>query len=216
MKLLAQGNTAEIFEYNHSKVCKLFYQGYPQAYIDHEFYNANLIEKLEIRTPRAYEILTISGRMGIIYDRIVGEELFKKIHTTDEVSLHMWLDKFTALHKQVLHHRVNEVISYKDFLKMLTTDQDILNRIDLLSDDDHLIHGDFHLGNVMADPSKDLVLIDMMNVCKGPILYDIARTYFLLKEPIRSKYLGRMEYTVESIAPYLDIILAVRENELKK
>jgi len=216
MKLLARGNTAEIYEYDSSRICKLFYPDYPQKYIEHEFCNADLIRKLGIRTPKAHEIIKLSGRIGIIYDRIIGDELFKKMQTKNESSLHIWLDTFTAFHKQLLQHRVDDIINYKDFLRILTTDLVILDRIAWLPDDNHLIHGDFHFGNVMVDASNQLVLIDMMNVCRGPMLYDIARTYFLLKEPFRNKYLDRMGYTFESIAPYLNVIFAVRENELKK
>ena len=70
----------------------------------------------------------------------------------------------------------------------------------------------------MLDESDNLVLIDMMNVCKGPVLYDIARTYFLLNYDanVQSEYLERMGYTLESITPYLDVIFAIRENEMKR
>ena len=49
-------------------------------------------------------------------------------------------------------------------------------------------------------------------------LYDIARTYFLLRydADIQNEYLKRTGYILENIAPYLDVILAVRGNEMKK
>ena len=53
------------------------------------------------------------------------------------------------------------------------------------------IHGDLHLENVMLDQNNQLVLIDMMNVCKGTELYDVARTYFLLKYSLQGTTQGR-------------------------
>ena len=90
-------------------------------------------------------------------------------------------------------------------------------KINALADGDCFIHGDFHLENVMLDPNDQLVLIDMMNVCKGTELYDVARTYFLLSydSNIQRKYLEKMGYSVEDIMPYLDVILRVRENEMR-
>ena len=35
--MLGKGNKAEVFEYEHGKVCKLFFEGYPQSYVEHEF-----------------------------------------------------------------------------------------------------------------------------------------------------------------------------------
>ena len=56
-----------------------------------------------------------------------------------------------------------------------------------------------------------------MNVRKGPELYDVARTYYLLSydNNIQSKYLQQIGYTLEDIKPYLDVILSVRKNEMK-
>ena len=68
----------------------------------------------------------------------------------------------------------------------------------------------------MLDQNNQWVLIDMMNVCKGTELYDVARIYFLLSydSNIQRNYLEKMGYSVEDIMPYLDVILRVRENEM--
>ena len=70
----------------------------------------------------------------------------------------------------------------------------------------------------MLDENDKAVLIDMMNVCKGTALYDVARTYFLLScdKKIQSQYLEKMGYSIKEIAPYLDVIIAIREAEMKK
>lgn len=217
MKLITQGNTAEIYEYGKDLICKLFYPGYPKDYIEHEFYNATVAWKLGIRTPKAHAVIADNGRTGIVYDRIIGEELCKKFRGENEAPLSMWMDKFVGFHKQLSQYRVNDVINYKDFLKMFATDKETIMKINLLADDNCFIHGDFHFGNVMLDELDNLVLIDMMNVCKGPVLYDIARTYFLLNYDanVQNAYLEHMGYTLESITPYLDVIFAIRENEMK-
>ena len=49
------------------------------------------------------------------------------------------------------------------------------------------------------------VVIDFMNVCRGPELYDIARTYFLLKEKDEAfgrAYLAKMEVSEEEILSF--------------
>ena len=218
MKLIAQGNTAEIYEYGENLICKLFYPRYPKDYIKHEFYNATVAWKLGIRTPKAHRIIADNGREGIVYDRIIGEVLQHKFSEASAIRFSTWMDRFVELHKQLLQYRVNDVMSYKDFLKMFATDKDTIAKIELLAEDNCFIHGDFHLGNVILDESENLVLIDMMNICKGPALYDVARTYFLLGNDtnIQSEYLDRMGFTLENIAPYLDVILAIRENEVKR
>lgn len=218
MKLIAQGNTAEIYEYGENLICKLFYPEYPKDYIEHEFYNANMAWKLGIRTPKAHKIIVKNGRDGIIYDQIIGDVLSVKFYETNKPALDTWINKFVGFHKQIMQHRIDDVISYKDFLKIFATDEETIVKINSLADGNCFIHGDFHLKNVMLDSDNNLVLIDMMNVCKGTELYDVARTYFLLSydDNVQSKYLQQIGYTFEDIRPYLDVILSVRKNEMKR
>lgn len=55
-----------------------------------------------------------------------------------------------------------------------------------------------------------------MNICKGPAIYDVARTYFLLEnnKNFQEHYLESMGYELKDIMPYLEVILLVRENEI--
>ena len=218
MKLIAKGNTAEIYEYGDNLICKLFYPQYPKDYIEHEFHNATMAWKLGIRTPKAHRLITEGERQGIIYEQIVGDVLSVKFSEKSGPAYDVWMDKFVDFHKQLLQYSIDDAISYKDFLKMFTTDEETIAKINALDDGNCFIHGDFHLENVMLDENDEEVLIDMMNVCKGTALYDVARTYFLLSydNKIQSKYLEKMGYSVKEIMPYLDVILTIRENEMKK
>ena len=71
---------------------------------------------------------------------------------------------------------------------------------------------------LMVNEHENIVLIDMMNVCRGPALYDVARTYFLLHDNsrIQSQYQAKMGYSVKDIRPYLDVIQLIRNNEMKR
>jgi len=217
MELITQGNTAEIYEYRENLVCKLFYPGYPTDYIKHEFCNATLASELGIKTPKAYEIIAYNGREGIVYDQVMGDTLYHQFNQESEIAFSIWMDKFVEFHKQLLRYKADDAMNYRVFLKMFAVDKETIAKIDLLPDGNCFIHGDFHLGNVMEDEADNLVLIDMMNVCKGPALYDVARTYFLLSYDInlQSQYLKRMGCLLEDIAPYLEVIHATREYEMQ-
>lgn len=216
MKLLAKGNTAEIYEYDEKRICKLFYPGYSKEYVRHEFHNATVTKDLGIRTPKAHELIVLDGREGIIYDRIRGEDLSDRMELSGEASVSVWTDKFVEFHKKLLQCEMKEAMEYKDFLRRFADNEETIDKINSLADGNCFIHGDFHLGNVIVDEEGEFVLVDMMNVCKGPALYDVARTYFLLgyDPKLQKDYLERMGYTLESILPYLEVIAAVRKNEM--
>ena len=113
------------------------------------------------------------------------------------------------------------VLSYKVFLKELTkgkekTHATLSKEIEALPEGDVLLHGDFHPGNVLLTPDNRTVVIDFMNVCCGPALYDIARTYFLLREKdeaFGNVYLAKMEVSEEEIEMFYRVIEKCRGYE---
>lgn len=44
------------------------------------------------------------------------------------------MDKFVDFHKQLMQHNIDDVISYKDFLKMFATDEETIAKINALAD----------------------------------------------------------------------------------
>lgn len=210
--MLGKGNTAEVFEYEHGKVCKLFFKGYPQQYIEHEYQNAKEVFRLKLKTPEPFGLVTINQRNGIIYEKIDGEPLLNHWEGTKIDEL---LDVFTQIHHEWLGNHSNELLSYKDFLSILIDNEDIehkklMEEIYALPDDDCILHGDFHPNNVLVRLRDGVpVVIDFMNVCRGPALYDIARTFFLLNQAdsyTAYKYLKKMNVSAIDIAPYVNVI----------
>ena len=222
MNLLGKGNTAEVFEYTNGKVCKLFFEGYPHEYIGLEFKNAEEMCRNKIRVPKPFQMVMIENREGIIYEKIEGKTL-QNIITETKKAVDARLDMFVHLHLDILAHHSKNVLSYKEFfIAMLknkkVSDQMIFNKVMALPDDDHLLHGDFHPGNILVTPDKTPVVIDFMNVCYGPVLYDIARTYFLIRQYnnnmyLADNYLKKMGVSENDLSDYLNIIAFFRKYE---
>lgn len=192
MRLLGKGNIAEVFEYGNEKVCKLFFEGYPDEYAALEFQNAREMYKNKIRISKPFQMITIENRKGIIYERIEGRTLLNII-MENETNLDMLLNTFVNLQINILSHHTKNVLSYKEYLIAILknkkiNNQVILNAINVLPDDDCLLHGE----------------------------YDIARTYFLIKQfdgCLADKYLKRIGVSENNIEKYLYIIKHFRKYE---
>ena len=234
MEIVGVGNTAEIISYGEEKVCKLFYEGYSESAIIREYTNAQLMNKMRIPVPEVYDIIHVENRTGIVYGRLYGETVLEKILRNENVEV---LIKIIAdAHKNILKNHTMEGISYKRFLKQLIREKtdDIIklhNSIDELPDGDYLCHGDFHPGNVWISLQGIVSTIDFMNICHGPWLYDVARTYFLIskgtlpndipnREEIQNAqkqlsdlYLNHMNVNYNEIVKYITVIEGCRKYE---
>ena len=65
---------------------------------------------------------------------IVGEILSVKFNESSERVYDEWMDKFVDFHKQLMQPNIDDVISYKDFLKMFATDEETIAKINALAD----------------------------------------------------------------------------------
>lgn len=234
VKPIAVGNTAEVFDYGNKKVCKLFFEGYPLEAINREYTNAKLMKSLGLHVPKCHEIIQYDHRSGIIYEKVYGKTLLEYFFETAD--LHFLVRTLTHVHKKILKHHTQNVLSYKTFLIQSIPDQDIqksrlINEIRHLPDGDTLCHGDYHPGNILVGSNHKTTLIDFMNVCHGPWQYDIARTYYLLayanvprgsssdsdsksqQKDLADLYLSKLNVSFKEIAPFLSIIDACRSYE---
>ncbi len=220
--LLGKGNTAEVFEYKDGKVCKLFFEGYPHEYVGLEFRNANEMYRNRISVSKPFQMVRIENREGIIYEKIEGKTLLNIItENKEDADIDAILDMFVHLHLDILAHHSKSVLSYKEYLIAIlknkkVTNQMVFDKVIALPDDDYLLHGDFHPDNILVKPDETPVVIDFMNVCHGPVLYDITRTYFLIKEynvHLANRYLKKIGVLENDISKFLSIIEFCRKYE---
>lgn len=118
MKLIATGNTAEVFEYEEDKVLKLFKVDYPLEQIQREFNNTVIMNRICVHTPKTFEIVEHEGRHGIVFQKIIGVDLlseYLKNPSDKKVAAEILVD-LTDIQKKSSVRRHNRRNSYKNFL----------------------------------------------------------------------------------------------------
>lgn len=236
-RIIGEGSTATVYEWEEGTVLKLFVKGYPQSSIEREFNNAKAINDQNFAKPKVHEIISYEEQLGIVYDKVEGESLLDWVLETE--NLHECAKYMATQHKEIVQNSVSGVPNYKQFLKSNILNASSINlmkrdraleTLDKLKDGDTLCHGDFHPGNILLSNGLTMV-IDFMNVCHGHPLYDVARTVFLVeytpvpqntedrqkllryKKTLADLYLVEMNITREMIQDYLDVITVARVSE---
>lgn len=240
-KIIGRGNTASVYEWDEDTIVKLFYREYPIDAVLKEYKNTIFLEEAIFLYPRVHGLIRENQQNGIIYDRITGDTILERLlHSRDITKdIYCYGKIFVHTHKRILENSIPDLSSYKESLTTWIMrgpgtkeeKERICEEIQQLPDGEGLCHGDYHPGNVMIQ-EKQVFVIDMMNLCKGPAMYDIARTYYLICESelpdelkenkefidmralLGEYYLRGMGIKEEEIKKYLNYIMLAREGEV--
>lgn len=136
MKLIGTGHTAEAYECEEGKVCKLFFEWNTSEAIERECHNAMIMHKFVQAVPRCYGIIEVEGRKGIVYDEVCGKTLLEKFFEDGDEEF--MINTLTDIHKSILACHTTEVMKLQaklaeDYLvKMRTTYSEVEPYIDVI------------------------------------------------------------------------------------
>ncbi|MBL1225864.1 aminoglycoside phosphotransferase family protein [Enterococcus sp. BWR-S5] len=189
-KLISEGNTAEVFEWSNNKILKLFKSGFTEETCKKEFMINQELAKSLSNLPKAFEMIAIDDRPGIVYEKVSAPTLLelslKKPWNIKKYGLKMAQIHFTIHQKEVLGEYIPNMIttlstSISESIKLDVKEKErILYKLSLLPVQNRICHFDFHPDNIMYTKGKEKV-IDWMTCCSGNPLADVARTSMMLE-----------------------------------
>jgi uncharacterized protein (TIGR02172 family) len=187
-KPIAFGRTAEIYAWKEGQVLKLFYEWFPASAIEYEARVAQGVYASGMPSPKPGELLTLAGRLGLVYERLDGLTMlhvFEKQPWRVKALAHQFAELHVAMHaistcepppqRERLQRKIQEAKPLSESLK-----QAALQELAALPHGERLCHGDFHPDNIMMT-SKGPVVIDWIDVASGHPLADFTRTALLIR-----------------------------------
>lgn len=186
--MLAQGRTAEVYEWEGNKILKLYRKGMPKEAVENEYKIGLAVQKAGVPSPQVFDMITVEDRLGIIYEKAAGRTMIKMLITSP------WnIAKVGCKMADIQHefHRciVENLSSQKKILRenilrapMLSEEkkESILKYLDSLPENNKLCHGDFHPDNILISKNK-VYIIDWMTGSMGCPAADVARTSILIR-----------------------------------
>jgi aminoglycoside phosphotransferase (APT) family kinase protein len=186
--LLASGASADVHAWGERRVVKLYTAGVPEAAARREAELANAARRAGAPAPAAFEVVSVGGRHGVVFERIDGPTLLSVLLNRPDQAAHA-ASTLAALHADLharhggglppLHERVAHRIAACSLLP-----PDVRDRVAAIAaalpPGHALCHGDFHPGNVIVGSSGPSV-IDWYDAACGPAEADLARTLLLIE-----------------------------------
>jgi len=185
---LGHGRTAELFAWGDDQVLKLFHAGVPRARAEHEAGVSRAVHEAGVASPAVGGIVEVSGRPGIIYERISGPSMLEAVSARPwrllrlarllaelQAGMHACLAPELPLQRQRLRDRIGGTA-----LLTAAGREAALRALEQLPTGSALCHGDFHPDNILLSP-RGPVVIDWPDATQGHPLADVARSSLLLR-----------------------------------
>jgi hypothetical protein len=187
-KPLARGRTADIYQWENGRVLKLFHEWFDLADILFEQKLGQQVHLSGLPVPAVGEILYVNGRNGLIYERVIGQNMWEAVQkqpwliislARKTAQLQAWMhatpiQSDLPLQRHRLENKLKSAKSLPDHLR-----KDSLIALSTLPDGNSICHGDFHPGNILLSPDR-AVVIDWIDSSRGNPLADVARTSIIV------------------------------------
>lgn len=235
---LAEGRTAEVFAWGDDQVIKLYRHGWPRRTVEFEYRQALASQQTGYRVPQVEQVIDLDERIGIIYERIEGSTMLSVLEKRPYRYPH-FVRQMADLHAEMHTKSVSDLEELHERLAWKISDADVLTpeeknklhaHLSHLPRGNHLLHGDFHPGNILLTPESPII-IDWIDATMGHPLADVARTTvigkfgvppemglvgFLFKQMIPiylRRYFQQSPYSSADLAAWLPVVAAGRLNE---
>jgi len=189
-RLVGQGRTADVIIYSDNKVVKVFHKECAHL-ADWEYDKAQSIESIGLPAPRAYGLIDIDDKKGIVYEYVQGVSMLSLMQKKP-LKVAQYARLLADLHAEIHSKPMVAPDSMKDSLSATIRNVQSINEVDreaiigyigTLPDGDRICHYDFHPGNVLMFEGNAKV-IDWMTAETGSPCADICRTSVILRSNV--------------------------------
>jgi len=185
--LLGRGKSSEVFRIGGGEVIKIFHAAVSEEMIQREMAAAGIARSLGLPTAAPRLCVTVAQNTALIYPEISGVSTAAAIRKKPISAASLLRDMAKLLH--AVHHP--QASGLRTVKSVLQTDIDYgpapdrIKRaaIDYLQDlpeADHLLHGDFHIDNILLS-ADGLIILDWAKAAIGDPAADAVRSEMLMR-----------------------------------
>lgn len=216
LELIGEGGNSRVYRLGEDKVVKVFHEDIPPDMVYYENIYSQEAYAAGVPCAACFGMVRVDGCLGIVYERIKGQDLLSVI-VRDKEHLQDYIRDF-AVQVRVMHSRRVDSSRLKDAKQLF---EGYLNRLKghlctadevarlkkvcgTIPDRRTFIHGDCHPGNVLTGDGR-MILIDLSSCGYGHPVFDLAGmcSIYLMSaqdESRRKRLVPAMDFTAEECA----------------
>ena len=185
---IAIGNTAKIYLHKN-RVVKVFNDYLPSTESSYEANKQKYAYSCGLSVPKILDVTKIDGKQAIIMEYIKGKTIGEKLSENMEqaeyylnisVEIQQKIHMIVADDLEPMSEKLSRQIKSAHNLDEKQKSA-LLKRLDKMTFENRLCHGDFHMFNLIMTDNK-VTIIDWVDSSAGDIHADIYRTYLLYSQ----------------------------------
>ncbi|WP_335870379.1 aminoglycoside phosphotransferase family protein [Bacillus sp. 2205SS5-2] len=223
---VAVGNTAKVYLYNN-KIYKVFNEALSDMESQKEAYKQKYAYSCGLAVPEVFDVTRIDNKQVIIMEYVKGRTIGDLvINNRGETEYYMNLS--VDIQRKIHQIEANSIEFMSDKISRQVENAPLLDskiksilikKMELISFEERLCHGDYHLFNLIMFESK-VSVIDWVDSSAGDLRADVYRTYLLysqvsleLAEMYLRLYCEKSGLSRDEIFQWAPIIAAARLSE---
>jgi uncharacterized protein (TIGR02172 family) len=203
-ELIARGGNGCIYRYDEETIVKTYHNGAPLEEIRQEKELCRKVFVKGINTAIPYDVVKVGDSYGSVAEMLSAKSVAKILRANPE-KLDECMDIYTDLLKKIHSTPIADgempsmkevaVNWIKDLESYLPQDQwtKLLDMMKNISEPKFMIHGDYHINNVMIQDGEPL-LIDMDTVAYGHPIFEFAAIYLGYVGYCEANHSGTMDF----------------------
>ena len=186
-EVIGQGANGKVYRLDPDTIIKVYLNPDSLPDIQRERDLARKAFVLGIPTAIPYDVVKVGDGYGSVFE-LLNAKPFSKLIASEPENFDKYVEMYVDLLKKIHSTKVKPgdmpdmkkvALNWASFLKdHIPADQfeKLYSLIEAVPEDDHMMHGDYHIKNVMLQDGEPL-LIDMDTLCMGHPVFEMASVF---------------------------------------
>ncbi len=186
-EVIGQGANGKVYRLDPDTIIKVYMNADALPDIHRERELARRAFVLGIPTAIPYDVVKVGESYGSVFE-LLSAKSFAKLMKAEPENLDKYIDMYVELMKKIHSTEVRPedmpdmrevALDWAKFLKDYLpekTAEKLVALVEAVPVDHHMMHGDYHIKNVMLQ-NGEVLLIDMDTLCQGHPVFELASMY---------------------------------------